>query len=118
MPIGILIKIINMIEQYYIFDIKEGYDDVHGDIIIVRAGIIHDNMVSGLPSSWDIFFLKDTPQITNGIVSLARSNGGRWTVNFAEFRASRVEFEGKPQTVYYHKSLPKKRSFWSRLLGK
>lgn len=107
-----------MIEQYYIFDIKEGYDDVHGDIIIVRAGIIHDNMVSELPSSWDIFFLKDTPQITNGIVSLARSNGGRWTVNFAEFRASRVEFEGKPQTVYYHKSLPKKHSFWSRLLGK
>lgn len=36
-------------------------------------------MVSELPSSWDIFFLKDTPQITNGIVSLARSNGGRWT---------------------------------------
>lgn len=50
------------------------------------------------------FFLKDTPRITNGIVSLARSNGGRWTVNFAEFRASRVEFEGKPQTVYFHKS--------------
>ena len=35
-----------MIEQYYIFDIKEGYDDVYADIIIVRAGIIHDNMVS------------------------------------------------------------------------
>ena len=45
MPIGILIKIINMIEQYYIFDIKEGYDDVHGDIIIVRAGIIHVELI-------------------------------------------------------------------------
>ncbi len=55
MPIGILIKIINMIKQYYIFDIKEGYDDVHGDIIIVRAGIIHDNMFAEMPSSWDIF---------------------------------------------------------------
>ena len=74
-------------------------------------------MVSELPSSWDIFFLKDTPQITNGIVSLARSNGGRWT-EFCRIQSSRVEFEGKPQTVYYHKSLPKKRSFWSRLLGK
>lgn len=118
MPIGILIKILNMIKQYYIFDIKEGYDDVHGDIIIVRAGIIQNDMVSEIPSSWDIFFLKDTPQITNGIVSLARSNGGRWTVNFSEFRTSCVEFEGKPQIVYYHKSLPKKRNFWSRLLGK
>lgn len=47
-----------MIKQYYIFDIKEGYDDVHGDIIIVRAGIVHNNIVSELPSSWDVFFLK------------------------------------------------------------
>lgn len=118
MPIGILTKITNMIKQYYIFDIKEGYDDVHGDIIIVRAGIIHDNLASEIPSSWDIFFLKDTQQITSEIVSLAHSNRGQWTVNFSEFRESRVEFEGKPQTVYYHKSLPKKRNFWSRLLGK
>lgn len=47
-----------MIKQYYIFDIKEGYDDVHGDIIIVRAGIVHNNIVSELPSSWDVFFPK------------------------------------------------------------
>lgn len=75
-------------------------------------------MVSKMPSSWDIFFLKDTSQITNGVVSLARSNGGHWTVNFSEFSASRVEFEGKPQTIYYYKSLPKKHNFCSRLLGK
>lgn len=44
MPIGILIKTISiLIFQYYIFDIKERYDDVHGDIIIVRAGKIHDS---------------------------------------------------------------------------
>lgn len=98
-----------MIKQYYIFDIKEGYDDVHGDIIIVRAGIVHNNIVSELPSSWDVFFRKDTPFITDGIVSLAHSNGGRWTVNFSDFRESRVEFEGKPRIVYYHKSLPQKK---------
>lgn len=40
MPIGILIKTISiLILQYYIFDIKERYDDVHGDIIIV--GLLH-----------------------------------------------------------------------------
>lgn len=100
-----------MIKQYCIFDIKKGYDDVHGDIIIVRAGIIHDNMVSEIPSSWDVFFIKDTPQITNDVVSLAHANGGPWTMNFSDFRASCVEFEGKPQTVYYHRSLPKKRNF-------
>lgn len=45
MPIGILIKTISLlILQYYIFDIKERYDDVHGDIIIVRAGKIHDSI--------------------------------------------------------------------------
>lgn len=43
-------------KQYYIFDIKEGNNDVHGDIIIVRAGIVHNNMVSESPSSWDVFF--------------------------------------------------------------
>ena len=31
--------------DYYIFDIKQGEDDVHGDIIIVRAGKVHNNMV-------------------------------------------------------------------------
>lgn len=107
-----------MIKQYYIFDIKEGYDDVHGDIIIVRAGIVHNNMVSELPSSWNVFLLKDTPFITDEIVSLAHSNGGRWTVNFSDFRESRVEFEGKPRIVYYHKSLPQKNRFLSKLFRK
>ena len=100
-----------MIKQYYIFDIKQGEDDVHGNIIIVRAGIVHDNLVSESPSTWDIFLFKDTPSITNGIVSLARSSGGHWTVNFSEFRESHIDFEGKTKTVYYHKSLPLKRSF-------
>ena len=107
-----------MIKQYYSFDIKQGEDDVHGNIIIVRAGIVHDNLVSESPSTWDIFLFKDTPSITNGIVSLARSSGGHWTVNFSEFRESHIDFEGKTKTVYYHKSLPLKRSFWNRIFCK
>lgn len=107
-----------MIKSYYIFDIKTGIDDVHGDIIIVRAGEVRNNMVSELSSSWDMFFFKDTPQISESLVSFARSNGGRWTVNFDDFRESRIDFEGSPKTVFYHKSLPKKKSFWKRLFGK
>lgn len=104
--------------DYYIFDIKQGEDDVHGDIIIVRAGKVHNNMVSELPSNWDIFFFKDIPEITNSLVSHARNNGGRWTVNTSDFRESLVDFEGKKTKVYYHKSLPKKqKGFWSRIFG-
>lgn len=105
--------------KYYIFDIKEGEDDIHGDIIILRAGRIENNMVSELPSSWDMFFFKNTTEIANRLVSLARAEQGRWTADLSEFRESRVDFEGIPRTVFYHKSLPKKKQgFWSRLFGK
>ena len=107
-----------MVKEYYIFDIKEGEDDVNGDIIIVRAGEVCNNMVSELSSSWEMFFFKNTPQIAQELVSIARANGGRWQVNFADFRDSRIEFEGKPKNVFYHKTLPKKKGFWQKLFGK
>lgn len=107
-----------MIQQYYIFDITEGIDDVHGEIIIVRAGAIHHKMVSESPSDWALFFFKNTSPEINEIVSMARKNGGYWTVNFSEFRESRIDYEGKARTVYYHRSLPKKHNFWSRLFHK
>jgi hypothetical protein len=106
-----------MIKEYYIWDIKDGKDDVHGDIIIVRAALVHNNMVSELPSTWDIFFFKNTLQIANDLVALAQANRGRWSVDFSEFRESRVDFEGQPKKIFYHKSLPKK-NFWRKLFGK
>lgn len=107
-----------MVKEYYIFDITKGEDDLHGDVIIVRAGIVRNNLVSEMPSSWDIFLFKDLPAITNEIVSLANSNRGRWNVDFSDFRESLIDFENRPQKVYYHKSLPRKRNFWNRILGK
>lgn len=101
---------------YYIFDIKEGKDEVHGDIIILRAGIIENNCVSELPCDWDMFFFKNTPQIVQHLVSSAKANGGRWNVDPWDFRESRVEFEGVSRNVYYHKSLTQKKlSLWKRL---
>lgn len=101
--------------QYYIFDIKEGKDEVHGDILVLRAGIIENNRVSESPDDWDMFFFKNTPQMAPYLVALAEANGGRWNVDPWDFRESRVEFEGVPRIVYYHKSLPKKKlSFWKR----
>ncbi len=31
---------------YYIFDIKEGEDELHGNILILRVGLIENNMES------------------------------------------------------------------------
>jgi len=55
--------------------------------------------------------LKNTLFITDEIVSLARSNGGRWTVNFSDFRESCVEIEAN-QELY----IATKNSFWSKLI--
>lgn len=101
---------------YYIFDIKEGLDEVHGNILILRAGLIENNLVSELPCDWEVFFFKNTPQMANDLVALAQRYGGRWNVDFNDFRESKIEFEGVSKYVYYHKSLPKKKfNFWSRL---
>lgn len=101
---------------YYIFDIKEGEDEIHGSILILRAGIIENNVVSESSSNWELFFFKNTPKMTEDLVALAKAYNGRWNVNFADFRESRIEFEGVPKYVYYHKSLPKRKlGFWKRL---
>lgn len=101
---------------YYIFDIKEGEDELHGNILILRAGIVEDNRVSELPCDWDMFFFRNTPQMAHDLVALAKVNDGRWNVNFSDFRESRIDFEGVSRYVYYHKSLPKKKfSIWTRL---
>lgn len=101
---------------YYIFDIKEGEDELHGNILILRAGIIENNMVSELPCNWELFFFKNTPKMANDLVALAQRHGGRWNVDLNDFRESRIEFEGVSRYVYYHKSLPKKKlNFWTRL---
>ena len=109
----------SMIKEYHIFDIKGGYDDVHGDVLIVRAGVITNNMVSELPSQWDVFFFKHSEALANRLVSIAHT--GRWNVDFSDFRESLILLEGKSQKVFYHSTLPKKekkQGFWAKLMVK
>ena len=107
------------LKEYYIFEAEPEYiENLGGDLLLVRAGRVQNGFVMEARYTWELFFFKSTPQLVRHFIYRGDTNSRNWEVDMSEFRECFIDYEGKNQRVYLHKSVKEKKSFWKKLFGK